>query len=469
MKQHGCEIVGVLANIGEKHPLSAIGSLRAGALEGQARARSFFLDISVIGLGHLGLPLAAILAAGGHSVWGVDRDSALLDRLADRDALWSEPGLTSLLRSQTRLRLTTDLEEACFASEVAIVAVQTPSAADGAYDAANIRDVVAKVGATRRWNKRPIVVTVLSTVMPGTCDGELAQSLLEASGRSTGPGLGLCYCPAFGAIGSLLHDYRQPDFLLVGESDPQSGAIVEAAFGSIHVAPVPVLRRTLINAEFAKIALNNFVMTKISFANMIGGICSRANGADARQVLSVLGLDSRIGSKYLTAAMPYGGPCFMRDGEAMDALARRYSVAAPLAEATRAINIGLKDALVEAIKKATPPSGRIAILGLAFRSGTDVTIGSQGLDIAELLGRIGYCVSAWDPLAKPSDLQDVRIAPSLAAAVSGADTILIANDDPQCAELPKTTGRNGKRPVVFDYWRRTPDHAMDFYDVRRAG
>ncbi len=428
------------------------------------------MDISVVGLGHLGLPLAVLLAASGHHVRGVDTDADHVARLRRGDVAWHEPDLTETLRASAgSFAVTTDARAAARASGFSIIAVPTPTAPDGAYDAAHVVAAAATIGTALRGQDRPHVVAVLSTVMPGTLDGAVRQALAGGAGRDLGEGLGLCYTPAFGALGSLLRDYRAPDFLLIGQSDPAAGDFAADILGSIHTQATPILRRALIDAELAKIALNNFVLTKIAFANAMGVLCGGIAGADVDQVLTVLGQDRRIGSRFLRAAMPYGGPCFARDAGAMAALARRQNTAMPLADAATLINDGHRDAIVAAIAAATPPGGRVAILGLAFRHATDVTTASPNVEIAERLAAEGFEVTAWDPLARLKLGSGITLAPTLADAVAGSYAVLIGNDDPLCATLPDCTRPDGGPVVVFDYWRRLPAARSSQFDVRRLG
>jgi len=413
------------------------------------------LQIAVIGLGHLGLPLASLLAAAGHSVIGSDCDENRIAALAGGEIRWHEPGLATLYRSaRSNLHLTGDSAEAAAVSEISIISLPTPSAADGSYDIGHVLDAVAKIGQGLLRQDRPHVVVLTSTVNPATCEGPVAALLQKSSGRTLGPDLGLCYSPVFGALGNIIQGYSKPDFLLLGESSSNAGAIAAKLFGSIHHNRPPVLRRTLIDAELAKAALNTFVMTKISFANMIGELCRAIPGADANQVLSVLGNDHRIGPHFLRAAMPYGGPCFMRDADAFVAIGKCHGIDAPIVQATEATNRSLLDDIVGSLKSSTSAGGSIAILGLAFRNDTDVTIGSPAIEIAGRLARDGYRVRAWDPLARPVVGYGVHLAGSMAECLSGVDVVLIANDNPRCAEIPPNIRRpDGRALIVLDYWR----------------
>lgn len=422
------------------------------------------MDITVVGLGHLGLPLAALLAEAGHRVRGVDNNAAHVRSLQNGVVGWHEPGLDALLaRASARLRFDTDAALAAAASAASIIAVPTPADPTGAYDSAYVLKAAESLGVGLKAVDHAHTVIVLSTLMPGTLVGEVAPRLARAAGRP----VSFCYCPAFGAIGDLLRGYQRPDFLLLGESDDAAGDCAQSLFASIHVTDVPVLRRTPLNAELAKIALNNFMIAKISFAAMIGMLCAEIPGADSERVLSVLGYDKRIGPLFLRAAMPYGGPCFARDAAALVALGARHGQAAPIAEAAEAINVAHDAAILTAIRRATPPGGAVAILGLAFRYATDVTEESRSLDIALRLAREGYPVRCWDPLARPALEGGAVLSESLSDAVAGAATILIGNDDPLCAALPRMKRPDGTPVVVFDYWRRLSSVDAAAFDVRR--
>jgi UDPglucose 6-dehydrogenase len=426
------------------------------------------MNIAVIGLGHMGLPLAALLADAGRRLHGVDSDSAHLERLRSGLVGWREPGLQELWASLKGVTLTTDAAEAARCCDISIVAVPTPTGPGGGHDPRHVRVAVGAIGDGLRDHDRPHVVVVLSTVMPGTCGDDLAPWLSQRSGRALGRGLGLCHMPAFGALGALLRDYSEPDFLLIGESDPASGDIVERAIRPVLRNDAPILRRSLLDAEIAKVALNNYIIAKISFANMIGELCQNIPGSDASQVLSVLGADRRIGSRFLKAAMPYGGPCFGRDTRALEALASRFGVSAPLATAAEAINVAHAGAIVARIREATPPGGVIAVLGLAFRHDSEVTQASPIVPMVARLAEMGFRVRVWDPLAKAPAFEGVTATESLETCVEGADTVVISNDDPRCASLPPSRRPDGGAVVVFDYWRRLSPGTAGF-DVRVFG
>ena len=165
-----------------------------------------------------------------------------------------------------------------------------------------------------------------------------ALALERHAGRQVGPSLGLCYNPEFIALGSVVRDMLRPDMILIGESDTTAGDILERLYDAACENRPAVQRMNFVNAELTKLAINTFVTTKISYANMLADICERLAGADVDVVTRAVGSDSRIGARYLKGAIGYGGPCFPRDNVAFSALARSLGAQAQLAETTDAIN-----------------------------------------------------------------------------------------------------------------------------------
>ena len=297
------------------------------------------MDIAVIGLGKLGAPLAAVLASKGHRVIGVDRDPVAVAAINAGHAPVTEPGLQACIDlAGDRLRATTDFAEAIAGSELSYVIVPTPSGADGRFGNHFVLDAVQRIGAALRGTARYHVVNIASTMMPGSTGGEIRAALEATSGRVVGVDVGLCYNPEFIALGSVVHDLLHPDMVLIGQSDARAGDVVEAVYRGILATAPSVRRMGWVDAELTKIAVNTFVTTKISYANMLSEICERLPGADVDVVTAALGMDSRIGPKYLRAALGYGGPCFPRDNVALAALANGLGVRADVAEATDTVN-----------------------------------------------------------------------------------------------------------------------------------
>ena len=421
------------------------------------------MNISVIGLGKLGSPMAAVLADKGHAVVGVDVNPAFVRALQEGRGPVRETGLDELVeRNRARLRATTDYAEAVLATDLTFIIVPTPSQADGTFSIEHILTACRPIGQAlaRKWDFHIVVVT--STVMPGSTSGPIREALERASGRTCGRDFGLCYNPEFIALGSVIRDMLHPDFILIGESDPRSGEILASLYEQHWEPRPPVRRMSFVNAELAKIAVNTFVTTKISYANTLARICERLPGADADVVTAALGLDTRIGPKYLKGALGFGGPCFPRDNVAFNALARDNGVHALLAEATDRFNRQQVGWLADQMLQHLPPGGRVGILGLAYKPETNVVEESQGVAFARYFLEQGVPVVVYDPAAldaaRPLLRGAITFASSAEECARQADLLLIATAWDEFRRLsPRSLKDSGRRPVVVDCWRILPE------------
>src|SRR3954468_4334461 len=291
------------------------------------------MNVAVVGLGKLGAPLAAVLASKGNDVLGIDLNPDAVRRINEGVAPVQEPGLQELItQSRAALSATTELTAAA-ASDVIILLVPTPSDARGAFVNDYLLAAIEEIGPALAGRDGYQVVVVTSTVMPGSCDAEIRAAFERTSGRRVGDSLGLCYSPEFIALGSVIRDMLEPDMVLIGESDPRAGSVLEGVYRGVCENDPPFQHMTLVNAELTKIAVNTYVTMKISYANALADICERLPGADVDAVTDAVGMDSRIGRKYLRGAIAYGGPCFPRDNKAFALVARDRGTEALLAEA----------------------------------------------------------------------------------------------------------------------------------------
>jgi UDPglucose 6-dehydrogenase len=253
-----------------------------------------------------------------------------------------------------------------------------------------------------------------------------------------------------------------PDFILIGESDARSGQLLASLYEDHWEPRPPVRRMSFVNAELAKIAVNTFVTTKISYANTLARICERLPGADADVVTAALGLDTRIGPKYLKGALGFGGPCFPRDNVAFNSLARDNGVQALLAEATDRFNRQQVGWLADQMLQHLPKGGRVGILGLAYKPETNVVEESQGVAFARYFLAQGVPVVAYDPAAAEgarAQLEgDITFAASAEECARQADLLLIATAWDEFRRLsPRALKDSGRRPVVVDCWRILPE------------
>lgn len=415
--------------------------------------------LAVIGLGKLGLPLAALLAEAGYRVTGIERQASIRRAVRAARAPFYEPGLDDVLRRvRPRLRLSARVADAA-ACDASLLVVATPSGADGAFGLADLLAAIRSLGAALRSRTRPHLVVVVSTVNPGDFDTHIRPALEAASGRAVGPGgLGLCYNPEFLALGDVLKGYQRPPFVLIGQSHDGAGAQVEALHRRlVHSSPV-IHRCAFINAELAKLSVNVFLGLKISFANHLALLCQALPGADVDAVAAVVGSDPRIGPAYLRGGLSFGGPCLPRDQRSLATLARRVGVASPQTAANLAVNRLVDRALVRRVSRLARRGERVAILGLAFKPGTGVTVESPSMALAEALARAGRVVSAYDPHARPdadwSRRTGVTRARTLAAALRGARVVVVATPWPEFRALTAAALRTAAQDaVVVDCWR----------------
>jgi UDPglucose 6-dehydrogenase len=428
--------------------------------------------VTVVGLGKLGAPMAACLAAKGYVVIGVDVDAEKVAALNQGRAPVFETGLDELVAScEGRLTATTDLEEAVRRSSLTFVVVATPSGENGGFSLRWVLPACERIGAAIRERDDFHTVVLTSTVMPGATGGAVREALEQASGKRCGEDFGLCYSPEFIALGSVIRDFLHPDFLLVGESDERAGSALEEVYRRVVVTDAPVARMNFVNAELAKLSVNTFVTTKIAYANMLARICERLPQADVDVVTDAIGLDTRIGTKYLRGAISYGGPCFPRDNVALATLARELGAPAFVAEATDAANRDGIARLADLVEERLPADGVAAVLGLSYKPNTDVVEESPGLLLLSELASRGVDAVGYDPAAMTNAERALdgagRLSASLEDAVSGADVVVIATAWAEFGSLrPALLEREGRGRVVIDCWRVLPpesaEHAAEY-------
>jgi len=429
------------------------------------------MHVSIIGLGKLGSPMAAVFASKGCHVVGFDRSAAVVQALREGRAPVEEPGLQALIdENRERISATTDLSAAIAATSVTFVIVPTPSEATGRFSTAAVVDAVSAIGTALQQKTDYHLVVVTSTVMPGATGGEIQQALESHAGRTLGPTLGLCYSPEFIALGSVVRDMLRPDMVLIGESDARAGDLLQSIYATSCDNQPAVWRMSFVNAELAKIAVNTFVTTKISYANMLSDVCDRLPGADVDVVTSAIGADSRIGSRYLKGATGYGGPCFPRDNVAFGALARTLGARAELAEATDSVNRYQVERVLGAVEARATDAGPIGVLGLAYKPDTAVIEESQGLAVASRLLRQGRRVIVYDPKALPPARAalgpSVQVAETAADCVAKASLVVVMTPWPEFGRIPLDAFRRaGRRLTVIDCWRMTPPEVASVADL----
>jgi len=418
--------------------------------------------IAVIGSGYVGTVVAACFAHVGHRVLGVETDARKLAQLRAGKAPFHEPGLDPLLATTCRngdLTFTGDLPGALRASGIVFVCVGTPPSPDGPP---NLSDLAAVAAVIADNLDRHHVIVTKSTVPVGT--GRWLTSLIED--RTNGSALAgerfsIVSNPEFLREGNAVQDFLHPDRVVVGSDDADARRLVVEAYRPIleqaipgdagHRDPVPLVLTGLATAEMTKYASNSFLATKVSFANEIARLCEFV-GADVTEVLAAIGLDARIGGRYLDAGVGWGGSCLGKDLAALVSTASEYGYHPRLLDAVRAVNEGQRQFVVDELLRhlKTLRGARVCVLGLAFKAQTDDLRDSPGLDIAMRLAQRGAFVTAYDPMvAQVPDKPQIRTAGDALSAARGADAVVVATDWPQFLTIDLADMRRAMRADVF--------------------
>ncbi len=420
---------------------------------------------SVIGLGKLGSPLAACLAARGLTVIGVDQDPRKVEAINQGQPPVHEPGLAEMLaQSQGRLTAMADIEVAVRDTQITFIVVSTPSDPAGGFSLRYVEPVCQAIGrALSKKNEKKNgyhLVCLTSTVMPGTTGGPVREMLEKASGKKMGADFGLCYSPEFIALGSVIRAVLNPDMLVIGESAARAGDLLQSLYAQVCENKPSVARMAFVNAEVTKLAVNTYVTTKISYANMLARICERLPGANVDVITSALGLDTRIGAKYLKGAVSYGGPCFPRDNLALVQLAQQLGVPPDLAQTVDRFNrlqgIWLADLVQRRVQHRK--QGTVGILGLTYKAGTDVVEEAVGFLLTKELANRGVKVLAFDPaygkVSTPAAIANVSFATTAIECISKSDLVVLATSWPEFSAIPGGQWvRPGDPRTVIDCWR----------------
>jgi len=414
---------------------------------------------SVVGLGKLGASMAAAIASRGFNVIGVDVNRRAVELVNAGHAPVQETNLEeTIAANRERLYATLSHREAILNSDVTFVIVPTPSDERGAFLLQYAAWAFREIGRALAEKDGYHLVVLTSTVLPGSTRYGLLPILERESGKVCGRDFGLCYSPEFIALGSVIHDFLNPDFVLIGEFDERCGSQLEECYAAIMENNPPCVRMSIENAELTKIAVNTFVTTKITFANMLADLCERIPGGDVDIVTKALGLDRRIGPAYLKGALGYGGPCFPRDNVALGFIARALGSRAELAETTDQVNRALPAKIMERLRPFIRKGATVAVLGLAYKPYSHVIEESQGVALAWALFKAGARVVAYDPLAGEMARNEFRgqilVLDSIADCLAQAEVVLITTPDHVFRTLKATDFGNQRSVVtVVDFWR----------------
>lgn len=420
------------------------------------------MDIAVIGTGYVGLVTGAGLADFGNDVLCVDIDEKKIEALKQGKIPIYEPGLDKIVArnaSEGRLRFTTDLAEAIRSSRAIFIAVGTPPKADGSADMRYVEEVARTIA---KYMNGPKLVITKSTVPIGT--GRMIEKILNEAGN--GHKGSVVSNPEFLREGSAIEDFIQPDRVVIGASDRESIELMKEIYAPLHSLEIPFVVTNVESSELIKYASNGLLATKISFINEIAVLCELIGG-DVQDVARGVGLDSRIGPKFLQAGPGFGGSCFPKDTLAVADIAKRYGYQFQIIEAVLRVNANIKQRMVQKVIDAFDGNVKgktIGILGLAFKPETDDMRDSPTIPLIEGLQKGGARIQAYDPQAMGNSrriFKDVSFCNDAYDTAKGADALVIATEWNEFRALKLERIKSLlKQPLIIDLRNVYDPHRM---------
>ncbi len=404
--------------------------------------------VSVFGLGYVGCVSAACLARDGHEVVGMDVNPSKVERVNDGHSTILEEGIDELVTAVVRsgkLRATTDLNDAIDSTDITLICVGTPSRRNGNIDLSYVLRVCEEIGTRLKTKTTWHGVVIRSTVLPGTIEELVIPALERTSGKKAGKDFGVASNPEFLREGTSIEDYDEPPFTIVGATDPETAKRVAGLYSAtapVHSVPIRV-------SESLKYACNAFHALKVGFANEVGSIC-KSLAVDSHEVMRLLCEDTKlnISPRYLRPGFAFGGSCLPKDVRALVYRARERDVETPLLDGLLASN---KRQIERAFQMIQHFGGRrVAILGLAFKSGTDDLRESPMVTLVEMLVGRGYQLSIYDRDVHEANITGANreyiaqeiphlwtlMTPDLGTALADADVVVVGNGSPEFADLP---------------------------------
>ncbi|MFH1850436.1 MAG: UDP-glucose/GDP-mannose dehydrogenase family protein [archaeon] len=394
------------------------------------------MNIAVIGTGYVGLTVGACLANLGNDVICADKAKEKIENLKKGVLPIYEPGLKEIVdrnAAEGRLSFTTDAASAVSTSDVIYIAVGTPSGEDGSVDLSQVRDAAQCIGRNMHSCK---IVVVKSTVPVGT-SGKIREIIRDNQAEPYD--FDMVSNPEFLREGFAIQDFTSPDRIVVGADNDGARETMVSIYKAIERTGKPILFTDINSSEMIKYASNAFLATKISFINEIAGLCEIA-GADIKMVARGMGLDTRIGPRFLQAGAGYGGSCFPKDVKALIATGRDNGLKLSILEAVEDVNRSQRRVILEKVKRLLPDlkEKKIAVWGLAFKPNTDDIREAPAIEIIQELQKEGAAIHAFDPAAVETSrevIPDAVFHRKALDAVRGADLLLIMTEWDEFREL----------------------------------
>lgn len=419
------------------------------------------MNICVIGTGYVGLVTGACLAEFGMNLICVDNDCPKIELLKEGKIPIYEPGLDHLVMKGTkegRLRFSSNLEEGIRSSLVIFIAVGTPPREDGSADLRFVEEVAREIALRIEGYK---VIVMKSTVPVGTA--RWVKGLIQSAQPKPIP-FDIVSNPEFLREGSAINDFMRPDRVVIGAESEQALAIMKDIYSALYLIETPFILTTLESAEMIKYATNSFLATKVTFINEIANLCEKV-GADVHHVAKAMGLDGRIGKKFLHPGPGYGGSCFPKDTRALSRIAREKGYTFRILDSVIEANEFQKERMVDKIREMVGDlrGKKIAILGLSFKPNTNDIRESSSIVIIQRLLALGAKVKAFDPAAMEEArkiLPEVEYGKDAYDVVSGGDAVVLVTEWNQFRRLDLSRIKALLKEPVFIDLRNVydPDH-----------
>jgi len=409
------------------------------------------MKIIVVGSGYVGLCTAVGFATLGHDVVCVDVDEEKVDKINKGEVPIYEEGLDKMLSQalqENKLHATTNIESVK-ETDFVFVAVGTPSKENGSIDLKYVESASVDI-ANFIKDRNYCTVVVKSTVLPETTE-KVVIPILEKTGKKAGRDFGVCANPEFLREGKAMDDFFNPDRLIIGELDKKSGDILEKLYDNFKS---PIMRTDLKTAELIKYASNAFLATKVTFINEIGNMCKNL-GIDVYDVAEGMGLDKRIGKNFLQAGIGFGGSCFRKDVEALLSKTKETRAESKILSTVLDINKDQPLRIVHLLKKRLPNLNEktIAVLGLAFKEGSDDIRDAPSISIIAELLKHGCIVKCYDPKASDNMSKiypNIDYCNSAGAALNKTDACLILTAWDEFKKLSDKDFSNMKSKIIIE-------------------
>lgn len=392
------------------------------------------MNISFIGLGKLGLPLAGLLAKN-NKVLCIDKNEYVLNQLSEGQLPFYEAGLQDLLLkvSDNIIDYTDSYKRAISETDAAVVLVNT-QLGDNGYSADFVESAITDLAINlKKSDKEYFTIVLSSTVLPGTIVDELIPLFEKISGREFGKGFGFSYVPDFVKLGSVIHDFENPEFFAIGANTQKDHDTTHQIFNGVHQNQCREFKLTLQETEIAKVSLNAFIVNKITFANFLGMMCDGMSNVDVHNVTNVIGLDRRISPYFFKSGTPYGGTCFPRDAVAFIKVAKDRGFKAKNLMFAEELNEDLQQFIFDKCKRFE----KVGVLGVSFKPTSPVTIGSPSKILINSLIKDNKIVNTYDKLEETYRNLSLNIVKcdTAQACIDQSDIVVIMHPDKDFAKL----------------------------------